>query len=227
MDKAATWLKKNLAYSFRDPQLLLQALTHRSAPGPNNERLEFLGDSVLQLTISEVVFRDSAGASEGQLSRLRSSLVRDATLAEIAGEIGLGEFLLLGPGEKKTGGHRRASIQADTLEAIFGAVFLDGGLDAAGKVIFKAFGQRLHEMPHAEDLRDPKSRLQEWLQSRRLDLPVYELEKTTGKAHKQTFTVSCRVATVADCTEGQGGTRRDAEQTAAQLMLKQLARKSK
>lgn len=219
MDKAARWLKNTLDYEFEDQDLMQQALTHRSAPGTNNERLEFLGDSVLQVTISEVVFRARAGADEGQLSRLRSRLVKDSTLAEIAAELDIGRYVVLGPGEKKSGGHRRASILADTLEAIFGAVFLDRGIEAASRVIYKAYGERLENIPDEADLRDPKSRLQELLQSRGLRLPEYRLDETLGKAHRQTFAVSCVVAELEHTTSGQGTTRRDAEQNAARSML--------
>lgn len=223
MDKATAWLKNSLAYEFKDAGLLRQALTHRSAAGESNERLEFLGDSVLQITISDLVFRARAGATEGQLSRLRSSLVKDVTLAEIAAELGIGAYLILGPGEKKSGGHRRSSILADALEALFGAVYLDRGIDAAITVIHTAFGERLHDIPDEAALRDPKSRLQEWLQSRGLALPDYNLDQTTGKAHKQTFAVSCNIAQLKHKSSGQGSTRRDAEQEAARAMLKQLA----
>lgn len=223
MDKATAWLKKSLSYEFEDVGLLRQALTHRSAAGESNERLEFLGDSVLQITISDLVFRARAGATEGQLSRLRSSLVKDVTLAEIAAELGIGSYLILGPGEKKSGGHRRSSILADALEALFGAVYLDRGIDAATTVIHTAFGKRLQEIPDEAALRDPKSRLQEWLQSRGLALPEYTLEQTTGKAHKQTFEISCNIVELEQTSSGQGSTRRDAEQEAARAMLKQLA----
>lgn len=224
LDKTTKWLKEALAYEFQDSDLLRQALTHRSAPGTSNERLEFLGDAVLQVTITEFVFRARAGAEEGQLSRLRSSLVKDSTLAEIATAIGLGDYILLGPGEKKSGGRRRNSILADTLEALFGAVFLDRGIEAAGRVIFRAFGERLVELPDTAELRDPKSRLQEWLQGRKIPLPVYQLEKTSGKAHRQTFQVKCEVPDLDATTSGQGSTLRDAEQQAAQLMLEIIER---
>lgn len=226
MDKATPWLRQSLDYEFQDAGLLRQALTHRSASGPNNERLEFLGDSVLQVTISELVFRARAEADEGQLSRLRSSLVKDTTLAEIASGIGIGEHIILGPGEKKTGGHRRASILADALEALFGAVFLDRGIVAAARVIHTAFGDRINEIPDEAELRDPKSQLQELLQSRKLALPDYQLVKTSGKAHKQIFAVSCSIPELDVSTAGNGSTRRDAEQNAAREMLDLVASKS-
>jgi len=219
LDKATAWLKKSLAYTFADEHLLRQALTHRSANGPNNERLEFLGDAVLQVIVSDIVFMQKPEASEGQLSRLRSSVVRDVTLAEVALELGLGEHVFLGSGERKSGGHRRESILSDTLEAIFGAVYLDAGFDAARQVICTAYGDRLQNMPDGADLRDPKSRLQELLQGRGLALPVYAVENVIGKAHKQSFEVSCTIPELETATTGRGLTRRDAEQEAALAML--------
>ena len=158
-------------------------------------------------------------APEGVLSRLRSSLVKDATLAELSTDLGFGEHLILGPGEKKSGGHRRASILADALEAIFGAVYLDSGFDEARRIIHNAFAGRLVEIPDSAELRDPKTRLQEFVQSRRISLPDYQVEKTEGKAHKQTFTVRCTIVELDASTTGQGTTRRDAEQESAQHML--------
>jgi len=219
LDKATTWLRQTLQYEFSDEGLLRKALTHRSAVGDNNERLEFLGDAVLQLMISELIVHERPDAGEGQLSRLRSSLVKDATLAEIASELGVGEHVILGPGEKKSGGHRRASILADAVEAIFGAVYLDSGFDAARQVIVAAFGQRIEQLPEGVELRDPKSQLQEFLQGRRLPLPGYRMEKVTGKAHKQFFEVSCMINELDLQTRGKGTTRRDAEQDAAAAML--------
>lgn len=220
--KAETWLKNTLDYQFNDVRLLELSLTHRSIAGANNERLEFLGDAILDLVISEVVFRAHPLAPEGDLSRLRSSLVKDATLAEIAAELGLGEHLILGSGERKTGGHRRDSILADALEAIFGAVYLDAGFEAAVKIIERTFGERLLDFPSADDLRDPKTRLQEWLQARQMGLPTYELDEVTGAAHRQEFTVSCSFDGAAVTTHGSGTTRRNAEQEAAEKMLTEL-----
>ena len=221
--EAETWLRKSLGYQFNDVRLLEQALTHRSAAGENNERLEFLGDAVLDFVISEVVFRSHANAPEGDLSRLRSSLVKDASLAELAASLGLGEHLILGSGERKTGGHRRESILADSLEALFGAVYLDAGIKAARAVIERTFGDRLHNLPDIDELRDPKTRLQEWLQARGLGLPTYELVNVSGKAHRQHFEVSCSVNGVAVVTNGGGSTRRNAEQESAEKMLLELA----
>lgn len=224
LDKAAAWLHKSLAYTFKDDSLLRQALTHRSAAGPNNERLEFLGDAVLDLVVTELLYAETGDTSEGQLSRLRATLVKDATLAEIAAGLGLGDQLVLGPGEKKSGGHHRSSILADALEAIFAAVYIDAGLAAAREVINRAYGDRLHNLPEAEDLRDPKSRLQEFLQSKQMSLPEYTLQKTSGKAHRQTFEISCKVAELDAVTIGTGSSRRDAEQEAALAMLETITR---
>ncbi len=223
LTKAETWLKNSLDYQFNDVRLLELALTHRSVSGDNNERLEFLGDAVLDVVISEVVFRAHPLAPEGDLSRLRSSLVKDTTLAEIAGDLGFGEHLILGSGERKTGGHRRDSILADAIEAIFGAVYLDAGFDAAYKIIERAFGARLQDFPSADELRDPKTRLQEWLQARQMGLPSYELVEVTGQAHRQHFKISCSISGVELATHGSGTTRRNAEQEAATSMLANLA----
>ncbi len=222
LDKAERWLHKTLQYQFGDTDLFQQALTHRSAAGLNNERLEFLGDAVLDFVISIAVFSARPDASEGDLSKLRSSLVKDATLATIAQELGLGEHLVLGSGEKKTGGHRRESILADALEAIFGAAYLDSGFDAARDMIERVYASRLETLPDVEELRDPKTRLQEWLQGRKKPLPVYELIEVTGKAHRQEFEVSCSVQDVSSVTRGKSTTRRKAEQKAAAEMLSLL-----
>ena len=223
MKKAESWLDKTLRYQFKDAELFQQALTHRSATHRNNERLEFLGDAVLDFVVSEVVYQSRPKASEGDLSKLRASLVKDDTLAEIALELELGEHLILGGGERKTGGHRRESILADALEAIFGAVFLDSGFDAAKAVIDGVYESRYRELPDVEDLRDPKTRLQEWLQARKMSLPEYELGKVTGKDHKQRFIVTCTIVETSFVTDGESTTRRKAEQKAARKMLERLA----
>jgi ribonuclease-3 len=219
LEKAASWLKESLHYEFSNEHLFRQALTHRSAAGDNNERFEFLGDAVLQLVISEMIYHARPAASEGRLSRLRSTLVKDVTLAEIAVELGLGEHLILGSGERKSGGHRRSSILADAVEAIIAAVYLDAGLDAAQQLIRSMFEKRLEELPVGGELRDPKSRLQEFLQSRQLPLPDYQTENVSGKAHKQSFEVSCTIDAMDLTANGMGTTRRDAEQDAAGAML--------
>ncbi len=216
------WLAQSLSYKFGNARLLQQALTHRSSPGDNNERLEFLGDAVLDVVISEVLFRARADAAEGDLSRLRASLVNKTSLAELAADLGLGEYLILGDGERKSGGHRRESILADTLEAIFGAIYIDTGFDAAAGVIKRVFGDRLADISSIDDLRDPKSRLQEWLQAKAFDLPEYELIRTSGKAHQRVFEVSCAVNDGALTSTGYGTTRRNAEQESAEKMLATL-----
>lgn len=227
MDKAERWLYNTLQYKFQDVGLFGQALTHRSAAGPNNERLEFLGDAVLDLVISEAVFEARPTASEGDLSKLRSSLVKDATLAQLATELDLGAYLVLGSGEQKSGGHRRESILADALEAIFGAVYLDSGIETVRQMIRGVFDKRIRELPDARDLRDPKTRLQEWLQSRGMTLPEYQLANVTGEAHRQRFEVSCTVSGIPEATRGESTTRRKAEQQAASRMLEVLVDKPK
>jgi ribonuclease-3 len=219
---ASDWLAKTLSYEFHDTKLLEQALTHRSCPGENNERLEFLGDAVLDFVISEVVYRSHKDSPEGDLSRLRASLVKDTSLAQLAADLGLGEHLILGGGERKSGGHRRESILADAIEAIFGAVYIDAGFEAAADVITNAFGDRLVNLPSIEELRDPKTRLQEWLQGRGFSLPEYSLIKASGKAHKQVFEVSCFIKDHALTSTGYGTTRRNAEQESAEKMLIEL-----
>lgn len=224
MEKAQTWLQRTLDYTFRDTGLLEQALTHRSASGESNERLEFLGDAVLDTVVSEVVFRAFPNAPEGDLSRLRSSLVKDTSLARLAVDLGLGDLLILGSGERKTGGHRRASILADALEALFGAVYLDAGFEASRNVIERAFGERFHDLPDPQELRDPKTRLQEWLQARQLALPDYSLVDVSGQAHEQTFEVQCSIGGLDTTTRGSGSSRRQAEQKSARAMLEVLQR---
>ena len=221
MDNAERWLSKTLGYSFSDVSLLQQALTHRSAPGRSNERLEFLGDAVLDIVVSEVLFRSLPEAPEGDLSRLRASLVRDTSLAGIAADLGIGEHLILGSGERKTGGHRRQSILADALEALFGAVYLDSDFDTAAGLIHRVFGDKLEDLPHADELRDPKTRLQEWLQARGAAPPEYELVNVTGKAHQQRFEVRCLVPDQ-EPAQGEGRSRRSAEQQSARQMLDRL-----
>lgn len=225
MDKAETWLEKTLNYRFKNAELYQQALTHRSATKRNNERLEFLGDAVLDFVVSEVVYRTRPEASEGDLSKLRASLVRDESLAELALHMGLGEHLVLGSGEKKTGGHRRESILADALEAIFGAIFLDGGFEAAKSAINHVYADSYVSLPDVADLRDPKTRLQEWLQAHRLALPEYDLVDEFGQDHKKRFVVECRVPEESATTSGESTTRRKAEQKAAGQMMEILTGK--
>jgi len=219
VDKTARWLQKTLAYQFQDPALLKEALTHRSAARRNNERLEFLGDAVLDFVVSDIVCQQRPDANEGDLSRLRASLVKDTHLAEVAAAIGLGEHIILGSGEKKTGGHRRGSILADALEALLAAIYRDGGFVAAENVIRGLFAPLAAELPDSESLKDPKTRLQEFLQADGYALPAYRMEKSSGKAHKPVFEVSCRIEALQLSTAGRGSSRRDAEQQAATEML--------
>lgn len=223
MKNAAAWLHEALDYECRDPALLEAALTHRSAGGPHNERLEFLGDAVLNCVVARMIFREFASADEGDLSRFRASLVSGEALAVIAAEIHLGDQLRLGSGELKSGGFRRKSILADTLEALFGAIYLDGGFEAAARVIERLFVPRLDRLPSAAELKDPKTRLQELLQSKGLPLPAYAVETVSGEAHNQSFEVSCSVEVLALRAIGKGASRRRAEQAAAAQLLQIMA----
>lgn len=215
-------MRDALGYECRQTALLEAALTHRSAGGAHNERLEFLGDAVLNCVVATLVFREFAAADEGDLSRFRASLVSGEALAVIAAEIELGDQLRLGSGELKSGGFRRKSILADALEALFGAIYLDGGFDAAAQVIERLFAPRLDRLPSAADLKDPKTRLQERLQAQGLPLPVYVVESVSGEAHNQEFQVACSVAALDLRTIGVGASRRRAEQAAAQSLLTML-----
>lgn len=215
-------LCRRLNYQFKKPAYLKQALTHCSVGSANYERFEFLGDSILSFVIADELFHQFPSQSEGQLSRLRSFLVKGDTLAEIAKELHLGDFLILGQGELKSGGFRRASILADALEAIFAAIYFDGGIAAAKTVILTLYRSRLDD-PHLNDcLKDAKTQLQEYLQSEKYALPEYRLTKVEGDEHEQEFFVSCSVEGVEQSTHGQGGNRRKAEQLAARLMLDKL-----
>ncbi len=202
--------------------LLRQALTHRSAGSRNNERLDFLGDSILDLVIAEELYRRFPNASEGDLSRLRARLVRRDTLANIARELKLGAQLVLGSGELKSGGKRRASILADALEAVLGAVFLDRGFDSCRGLVREWFAARLDSLPPAEELKDPKTRLQEFLQARQRALPRYRLVKAEGADHARTFHVRCEIDGVAEPTEASGSSLRRAEQECARLALDKI-----
>jgi ribonuclease-3 len=215
-------LYERLGYTFNDYAYLKQALTHRSAGPENNERYEFVGDSVLNFIIAHVLFENFPNCTEGELSRLRSYLVRGDMLSEIANEIGLSDYLYLGQGELKSGGFRRASILADTLEAVFAAVFFEGGIEAAKTVIFKLYSSRLHDKTLLNAIKDAKTVLQETLQSKKRALPMYTLIKIEGNEHDQMFYVTCTVPGMKQITEGQGVTRRKAEQMAAALFLEKL-----
>lgn len=223
MTEAVRWCARELGYRFRDPDRLQRALTHRSAGSRHNERLEFLGDAVLGFVIAEALHRSLPDADEGHLSRLRAALVRRETLAELARTVGLGERLRLGGGELKSGGFRRASILADTLEALIGAAYLDGGLPAARTVLERLYAERLRDLPSADALKDAKTRLQELLQGRGLSLPVYRVESVTGEEHRRRFTVVCEIADADRASVGSGTSRRRAEQAAAEHMLATLA----
>ncbi len=215
-------LCKAIGYQFHNRELLDRALTHRSAGSTNYERLEFLGDSLVNFLVADALFRQEAAAGEGDLTRLRASLVKEATLASIAGELALGDCLLLGPGEQTSGGFRRKSILADALEALLGAVYLDGGFEAVSAVVERLFAARLASLPDAESLKDPKTRLQELLQSRGQGLPAYVLEEARGADHQRTFVVSCKVTDPVCEVTASGSSRRKAEQAAAAKALAQL-----
>ena len=224
---APEWAEARLGYVFRDPALLDAALTHRSASGRNYERLEFLGDAVLNFNVAVLLFRGYPEADEGDLSRYRASLVSGASLATVAARLALGEQLRLGGGELKSGGFRRSSILADALEALFGAVYLDGGAPAAAAVIERLFAGPLGELPEARELKDPKTRLQELLQARGLGLPAYAMEQVSGDPHDQWFVASCVVGSLGLHERGEGSSRRRAEQAAAQRVLARLNEETK
>jgi ribonuclease III len=222
VDTPAEWARRKLGHVCRDERLFLDALTHRSASGRNNERLEFLGDAVLNLVIADLLYRAFPAASEGALTRLRARVVSAEPLAEVAAGLGLGEVLRLGSGELKTGGFRRQSILADGLEAVCGALYLDAGHEAARAVIERLFAARIAALPAEAELRDAKTRLQEHLQSRALELPRYTVERVDGEPHAQTFWVCCEVPTLGLAARGSGSSRRRAEQEAAERILQEL-----
>lgn len=212
-------LTKKLGYEFSDPALLVQALTHRSAKGAHNERLEFLGDSILGFVIAEALFEQFPKHDEGDLTRMRSSLVKGVTLAEVARDFELGECLILGPGELKSGGHRRESILEDAIEAIIGAVYLDSDISRCKALILNWFEKRLTVIKPGNEQKDPKTRLQEYLQGRKIPLPSYEVINTTGQSHNQEFTVRCQTEVTNEVVISKGTSRRKAEQAAAQQIL--------
>lgn len=217
-----TRLEKALGYTFSREGLLAQALTHRSFGEPNNERLEFLGDSLVNAVIAMALFEDFTALKEGELSRLRASLVRQEGLHQVAQGLALGDYLRLGEGELKSGGFRRPSILADAMEAIFGAVFVDGGFTACQGVIKRLYGPLLAGIDPTAACKDPKTALQEWLQARRKPLPKYALMEARGEAHAQEFEVECAVPAFGVLVRGAGSNRRTAEQQAAQRALDQL-----
>lgn len=215
-------LCKRLGYFFADLGLLELALTHRSYGGKNNERLEFLGDSILNYVIAEDLFHRFPKAKEGELSRLRASLVKGDTLAELAREFALGDFLKLGAGELKSGGFRRDSILADAVEGIIGAIYLDAGMDVCRQHILQWYQERLNATSLKVVTKDAKTRLQEYLQARKYSLPQYDVVRIVGEPHDQTFHVHCQVELFEEAIEGKGGSRRIAEQNAASKALKKL-----
>jgi len=215
-------LEERLGHRFLRAELLEQALTHRSFGSPHNERLEFLGDGVLDCVMAQELFVRFPALSEGELSRLRASLVRKEALATVARELGLGEHLRLGEGESASGGAARPSILADTLEALYGAVFLDAGYERARASVCGSFGAALDALDPCATAKDPKTRLQELLQGRRQGLPSYHVVATQGAAHRQTFEVECVVEQLGLRATGKGEARRAAEQQAAEALLRQL-----
>lgn len=219
MIKPVSELAKKIGYPFSDESLFELALTHRSCGKKNNERLEFLGDSILNFVIADDLFQRFPSAKEGELSRLRARLVKGVTLSEVARELGLGDYLRLGSGELKSGGYRRDSILADAVEAIIGAIYLDSDMETARGFILNWYEKRLDNINLSESLKDSKTRLQEFLQSRRLPLPKYELTGVEGEAHSQTFFIDCLVGGLNSPAKGSGSSRRQAEQEAAKQAL--------
>ncbi len=217
-------LRDRLGHDFRRPELLHQALTHRSYGTQHNERLEFVGDAVLDCAIAVALYERFPDSAEGDLSRVRANLVNRDTLARLAGALDLGAHVRLGEGELRSGGKGRPSIVADALEAIFGAVFLDAGFDAARHVVETVYAGELAGLDPAASGKDAKTRLQEWLQARRMPVPEYGVVRVEGEAHAQTFTVECRIAAMNSTTVGTGSSRRIAEQRAAQTAYEQLTR---
>jgi len=215
-------LMQTLGYRFSDRALLKQALTHRSAGQQHNERLEFLGDALLGFIIAEELYRRFPNADEGQLTRLRASLVRKESLAALAHNVAIGSHLQLGEGELKSGGYRRESILANALEALIGAIYVDGGFDACRQQVIKLFESTLLPLSPDDVVKDPKTDLQEWLQARHLALPTYRMLDVSGEPHNQRFTVECELSDLAVSVRGQGRSRRQAEQQAAAQALNLL-----
>lgn len=215
-------LQKRLGYQFINPDLLILALSHRSVAAENNERLEFLGDSILGLVVTDFLYREFPQAREGDLSRMRSHIVRGESLAEVAKQLALGPDLLLGSGEMKSGGHRRDSILGDTVEALIGAVYLDRGIEAAREIVTAWFKSFFDSALQAQPVKDAKTALQEWLQHRNKPLPDYELVSTGGKAHSRLFTVSCKIGAVETAMIATASSRRRAEQMVAEQLLEEV-----
>lgn len=222
MVKNSKTLCKKLGYEFHNQALLDAALTHRSIRGNNNERLEFLGDSIVNFIIAATLYQQFPSAKEGDLSRLRANLVKGDTLAEVAQEFDLGSYLRLGAGELKSGGSRRKSILADALEAVIAAIYLDSGMAVCQEKVLRWYETRLQEISRTSGAKDPKTRLQEYLQARKISLPDYAVVSIQGEAHQQLFTVGCRIDKFSHVTQGSGSSRRSAEQEAAQKYLEFL-----
>ena len=227
MDARLDALQRRTGHRFADEQLLTRALTHRSFGADHNERLEFLGDAVLSLTVSSLLFERFAGSDEGDLTRVRAHLVREDSLHRVALALGLPEVLRLGDGEARGGGAQRASILADALEALIGATFLDGGFGAARALVKGLFGEVIQTTDVASWTKDAKTELQEWLQARRLPVPTSRISATRGQAHAQTFEVECVVPALSLTERGEGRSRRVAEQEAARRMLDALTASDK
>ena len=219
MSQSLSRLERRLGHTFQNQDLMLLALTHRSFAGRNNERLEFLGDAILNFVAGEALFERFPQAREGQLSRLRARLVKGETLAVLARGFELGEYQRLGSGELKSGGVRRESILADALEALIGAIYLDAGMDVARARVLDWLTNELDGLTLVDTNKDPKTRLQEFLQSRAVELPRYEVVDIQGEPHCRTFFVQCEIALLTDKTQGQGASRRIAEQVAAAAAL--------
>ena len=212
-------MQKRLEHEFANPRLLHQALTHRSFSSDHNERLEFLGDSVLNLAVAGLVYERLSELPEGDLSRVRANLVKQETLHQLALQLGLPTLIRFGEGEAKSGGQKRPSILADALEAVIGAVYLDAGFDKADQLVRRLF-QAVEINPQMQAIgKDPKTELQEWLQGRKMNLPIYRVVGTLGAAHKQTFDVECEISEYGRAERGIGGSRRAGEQAAATAML--------
>lgn len=222
MDPRLDTLQHRLGLRFAQPALLIRALTHRSHGAEHNERLEFLGDTVLSLAVSKLLYDRFAGSDEGDLTRVRAHLVREDSLYRAALSLGLPEVVRLSEGEARGGGAQRPSILADALEAIIGAAFVDGGYDAAHALVERLFGDVIASTSADNWSKDPKTELQEWLQARKLPVPQYRIVATRGQAHAQTFEVECAVPALSTARPGIGRSRRAAEQHAARAMLEQL-----
>jgi ribonuclease III len=215
-------LEAALGYVFREPRLLREALTHRSFGTPHNERLEFIGDGVLNCTIALALYERFTELPEGQLSRMRANLVSQPALHSLAQRLDISTYIRIGEGEEKSGGRERASMLADTLEALFGAIMLDSGFEAARTTINRLYSQRISQVNPNEGGKDAKTRLQEFMQSKRLSLPTYTVERVDGEAHAQLFTVRCNVELENQQASGRGPSRRAAEQMAAGAVLNKL-----